>query len=295
MMIEYKDVEPIHLGGGIVLFENAIDLDWDHVFNISKEFVDEEWSRMYSPAVDPESGKDVYVNKSGYLYSKEDTDKMPKRAAMIHSSDDEEVAQLFNFVEESRDKYLLKYMELFPLVYKCIWWKIKGHVTCYGPGAFIGEHSDISTDYTYGYDHPVNQLASRNVVTVLVYMNDCVDSEDKLNDKNFTEGHHYFNYLDINYIPKKGDIIMFPSNYMAAHEVKPIGKGTRFAYLGWYCQGTPNEKVGEFVADPIEQPELAKKATNVYMPKMPEEYRKYLRSKGYEESSFAYRLTTNNF
>ena len=39
----------------------------------------------------------------------------------------------------------------------------------------------------------------------------------------------------------------------------------RYTYLGWYCQGTPNSAVREAVVDPLENPDLAKTATNVYM------------------------------
>ena len=60
-------------------------------------------------------------------------------------------------------------------------------------------------------------------------------------------------------------MLFFPSNYMAAHEVQPVGKGIRYTYLGWYCQGTPHPAVREAVVDPQKDPELAKTATNVYM------------------------------
>ena len=127
-------------------------------------------------------------------------------------------------------------------------------------------HADVSTDYEYGKPHPRDQLATRNSVSVVAYLNDSVESEDELDGTNFTGGSHNFAYLDINHKNiKKGDMLFFPSNYVAAHEVQPVTGGWRYSYLGWYCQGTPNPDVCENVVDPRENPELAKISTNVYM------------------------------
>jgi hypothetical protein len=69
---------------------------------------------------------------------------------------------------------------------------------------------------------------------------------------------------------------MFPSNFIAAHEVRPVTHGSRYTYLGWYAHGSPNAAVNEFIADPITEPELAKSSTNVYMPTLREDLRKYM-------------------
>jgi hypothetical protein len=289
--MKINDVEPEHLGGGIVLFRKAIDLDWNYILNQSSNMIEKELSEMYKPGVDPETGEDVYVNKSGYLFSKDSINQMPKRAGTIHQTDNELFSSYLNFLEESRDYYLLKYMENFPLVYKCIWWKVKGHILEYNKGVYLGSHSDISADYIYGIDHPSDQLALRNVVTCLMYFNSCNSEEEN----SYTGGEHYFNYLDIKYEPTEGDIMFFPSNYMAAHEVLPVHSGKRYSYLGWYSQGTPNEKVHEYVVDPNSDPELSKKATNVYMPNLRSDFQSYLKEKGYSENSVEYSITKSNY
>ena len=69
---------------------------------------------------------------------------------------------------------------------------------------------------------------------------------------------------------------MFPSNFIAAHEIKPITEGSRYSYLGWYAQGSPNTACNEFVADPIAQPELSRVSTNVYMPNLREDFKNYM-------------------
>ena len=286
-----NNVEGKHLGGGVVLFENAIDIDFKYAVDLSREIVARERSQMYTDAVDPETGEDVYLNKSGYFFSKDSIDRMPGRGSAAHQDPRPEVIDFLQFLEATKDQYLFKYFEMFPLSFKCVWWKVKSHIVSYEPGVFLGSHSDVSADYVYGVWTPTDQLATRNVISNIVYFSSSVDNDEELDGYNFTGGHHYFNYLDIDYKPSKGDIMFFPSNFMAAHEVKPVGKGSRFTYLGWYSHGTPNKEVGEAVVDPIIEPEQAKLATNVYMPNLVEDYRNFLIKRGYTEDSDQYFLT----
>ena len=64
----FNKVEPKHLGGGVVVFENCLDLDWGNLLKRSDELIQEEWSEMYTPGVDPETNEEIYVNKSGYFF-----------------------------------------------------------------------------------------------------------------------------------------------------------------------------------------------------------------------------------
>jgi hypothetical protein len=220
---------------------------------------------------------------------------MPKRASAIHYKDNDDLRSIFSFIESSKDKCLLQYFELFPLAYKCVWWKVKGHILQYPKDVHLGSHSDTSGDYIYGVLEPQDQLALRNVITSLVYFNDSVDTKEGLDGNNYMGGHHFFNYLDIDYSPKKGDIMFFPSNYMAAHEVKTVTEGFRYSYLGWYSQGTPNPAVHEYVADPLKEPELSRKSTNVYMPTLREDLKNHLLESGYKEDSPQFYITKSNY
>lgn len=289
-----NNVEGIHLGGGVVHFKNALSFDFDYAVDFARKSVAEERAAMYTPGINPENGEEIYVNKSGYFFSKRSVEEMPGRASSIHRKEDDDVVKFLSFLEDSKDAYLYKYMEFFPLAVKCVWWKVKSHIVSYEKNVYLGSHSDISADYIYGVWTPTDQLATRNVISCLVYFNDSVDDPSELNGNNFTGGHHYFNYLDIDIKPKKGDILYFPSNYMAAHEVKPVIEGSRFSYLGWYSQGSPNPAVNEDVCDPNLNPEIAKKSTNVYLPTFIEDYRKHLINRGYNESSTQYAYTKSN-
>ena len=278
----YKNVEAEHLGGGVVVFRNAIEFDSKWVTDFAEAQISKERAEMYTPTINPETGEPAFLNRSGYIFDADGVNKMPRRGSQIHRTEDKEIRSFLDFVELSKDKYLLKYFVLFPLAYKNVWWKVKGHLVSYSTeygGEFLGSHSDTSADYAYGYPHPSDQLATRNTVSCVVYLNE-----------DFDGGHHYFNYLDIDYIPKTGDILMFPSNYIAAHEVTPVTSGSRYSYLGWYSHGTPNREVNEHIVDPVSEPELAKTATNVYMPTLRNDFAEYLSSINIAKDSAAWKL-----
>ena len=42
-----------------------------------------------------------------------------------------------------------------------------------------------------------------------------------------------FHLIDEKYDLTKGDIIVFPSNFMYPHKVEPVTKGTRYSYISW--------------------------------------------------------------
>ena len=278
----FNDVEPKHLGHGIVVFEKALSFNSEWAKEFAEEQISQERGDMYSPTTDPETGEPAFINKSGYIFNASGVNKMPRRGSAIHRTARVDVQEFLQFVEESKDKYLLKYFVLFPLAYKNVWWKVKGHLVSYSTeygGEFLGAHSDTSADYMYGLPHPSDQLATRNTVSVVLYLNE-----------DFDGGHHYFNYYDIDYVPKTGDILMFPSNYMAAHEVTPIIKGSRYSYLGWYSHGSPNPATNEHIVDPEKEPEMAKTATNVYMPQLRQQFMEHLERIGIDENLFAYQL-----
>ena len=288
-----NDVELEHLGGGVCVYRDAISADWDSVFAIGCHLVDGEHAQMYTPTVHPETQENAYINKSGYLFSEESINSMPRRGSLIHQNKDPQVVKMLRDLEAIKDNYLFKYFERFPLAYNCVWWKVKGHLVSYTPGVYLGPHSDISAEYAYGVHRTSQQLALRNVITSLVYLNSST-RDIQPNASSFSGGEHVFSYLDITYTPHAGDILMFPSNYMAAHEVLPVVSGRRISYLGWYSQGTPNPDVGEDVCDPINNPDGAVVSTNVYMPSLRDDYRNFLLERGHTFDSEQYRATNLN-
>lgn len=286
-----------HIGSGVCVFEGAITLDWDWVYEEVKKLVSEDVANMYTPTINPETGKPALLNKSGYLFSSESFLSMPGRCSSAHQRTDEKIKQFLKFLEDSKDYYLLQYLARFPLAYKNIWWKVKGHIVGYKQEhlQYLGVHSDTSADYVYGFDHPSDQLATRNTLSCIVYFNDCNDGTSNTTKNSFSGGHHVFDELGIRYIPRKGDIIMFPSNFIASHLIEPVTCGERYSYLGWYCHGSPNSSFNESIVDPIKDPAMATVATNVYIPTLREDLKSYLEKNNADKSSQAYCLVRDGF
>lgn len=292
-MMKFNGINAKHLGGGVVVFENAITLDWAKAREFSEIAVTRERDAMYTEGVDPETGKPCFINRSGYIFDYQGVMEMPRRGSSVHGDPDPWVRELLEFLESSKDKCLLEYFYLFPLSYKVVWWKVKGHIVSYSMekgGTFLGQHSDNSVDYAYGIGAPADEMPTRNSISCIVYFNDQVGSPEEVDESTFCGGDHYFNYLDISYSPRKGDILMFPSNYMAAHEVKEVSKGTRYSYLGWYSHGTPNPEVGEVVVDPAKVDKNAASDTNVLMPTLREDFAEYLKARTSDTSHHGFAL-----
>ena len=56
-----NNVEAVNLTNGVILFPNAIDLDWDWAIQTTASLVESEWSDMYVPGIDPETNEEIFV------------------------------------------------------------------------------------------------------------------------------------------------------------------------------------------------------------------------------------------
>jgi hypothetical protein len=65
-----KNIEGEDLGGGVVIFRSAIDFDADYAFDLCSEIVAREKAAMYTPGIDPENGKEIYINRKKDLIVK---------------------------------------------------------------------------------------------------------------------------------------------------------------------------------------------------------------------------------
>ena len=83
----------------------------------------------------------------------------------------------------------------------------------YSKGGYMSKHCDNihhSHGQQYGYPH----------VSVLLFLNDDYEGGE-------------FVVADETYVTKKGSSLIFPSNFMFPHEVKPITNGTRWSVITW--------------------------------------------------------------
>lgn len=255
------------LSNGIVLFENC--------FNFSEEIILHYEDLKISSLTDhynlikDGSGKYVYgINKSGHRIPFEDIDKTCVR---ISNSIEKESPRCLLQLEEITYKFLIKYIEIYPQVLPCLWWKTKGHGLVYSAGSSLGLHSDNDINYMPGAE-PDYQIGIRHVLACICYFN--------TSGVDYDGGEIVFPYHNIKLKPKAGNILFFPANFLAAHEVAPIGSGSRYSYLEYYGHGSSDPARGLNIVDDSEYV----KSGQVWLRNLPNDYRKYIISK-YGESN----------
>jgi predicted 2-oxoglutarate/Fe(II)-dependent dioxygenase YbiX len=80
----------------------------------------------------------------------------------------------------------------------------------------------------YGEDNvtPLSSFPLSNTVTAAVVLNE-----------DYSGGELSYAPWGIEFKPKIGDILMYPSSYAGCHSVNPVTQGVRYAYLSWFAQG----------------------------------------------------------
>lgn len=275
---EIGDLEAEELAPGIVVVHNVFEIDQNlilsHVDSRAEKANENRWKW-----IETEDGEKFALNEDGFRYRPEDVPSAPVRILdPVNPKTEEEIKNWFIYLEEQIYKGLLKYIDYYPLMIGSIWWKTRGHILRYGDGGILGCHADNDTNYkvTKGIRYmPRGMVASRQTCGALLYLNDCVDTEEELNGSNFTGGHLRFVHLNVSYKPKRGDVIFFPTNYIAAHDVQRMGKGVRYSYLTFFGQGANDKTANIIISEPDESYEWCPPVwfNNIY-----DDYELYCRS-----------------
>lgn len=98
-------------------------------------------------------------------------------------------------------------------------WFERPQLLRYGPGGKYLFHADAEE-----FDREQRRfyrLMDRDF-SVLIYLND-----------DYEGGSLRFGYLNFEYQPRRGDLLLFPSNHLFSHESTPITKGTKYALVSW--------------------------------------------------------------
>jgi hypothetical protein len=264
-------MEPENLGGGVFLFRNAIAIDKEwlipNLIDMRKNVIQEDFTIIHD-----ENGTPIHaINRSGHRYEVERIDHVNRITNLLTNDPDGLHYEFFKNCEEAIYKSLLSYIEKYPMLLPSLWWKEQGHVVAYSPGSAMGLHSDNDVNYQPNAV-PDLQLATRHVVGCIIYLNDSVEMSDYEKDCNdYVGGEIDFIYLGIRHKPRAGDLLIFPSNYLATHEVLDILSGYRFAYISYFSHGSEDIARGIAPAD--------SSSGQVWIPGIFEDYKNYLSQK----------------
>lgn len=80
----------------------------------------------------------------------------------------------------------------------------------YGSGQHFDGHADD------GFRFP-------RTVSITAYLND-----------DYTGGEIEYKHFNLKYKPEKGDVLLFPANYVYNHKVIPVETGLRYALVNWF-------------------------------------------------------------
>jgi hypothetical protein len=216
--VSNHEVVGLHLGGGVMLFKNALSLDCEsvtfHVDRLAEKSISEHYDTLSEPG--------FAINPSGHRIPIADLDKTCQRVSRI----DENAMPLAKHIEKTFDSLVVQYLDFFPMALPTLWWKTEGHFLKYQSGSELGLHCDNDINYQPGFE-PDSQLGIYHVLASIAY----VAGEWK-------GGNISFPYLDIDVDVTVGDVILFPANFLAAHQVKLIEYGSRYAYLTYFGHGS---------------------------------------------------------
>lgn len=220
----------INFGSGIVLFKNAVDFDFESIKPYLEDAEDRARRENFTLVYD-ENGQLLHgINQGGFIYEIEMMNRAPLRLQQLHES----VSLLF---ENALYAHLMPYIEMYPALLQCLWWRINGHALSYSTTGSLGLHADNDVNYRYGF-FPKEEHATRVVVSAIAFLNSSVQSIEELTEDTYCGGEMHFEYAGVTISPQKGDLLFFPANYVGAHEVMPVHGGKRYSYLVGYAQGS---------------------------------------------------------
>jgi predicted 2-oxoglutarate/Fe(II)-dependent dioxygenase YbiX len=255
-----------HVGMGVVICEDVIDVDQDFLF----EYIN--WIRKNQEdtfTYTEEDGIEYAINKTGFKFKLEDVKQAPQRfldtkGKQLNSPVPQKYIDFIDSLENAVYDALVEYCCYFPDAGTTSWWRPTGHIAGYENGQRIGQHCDDQVPYEWGKPTG-NQVSMHNSSSINLYLNDCVDSKDQINSFNYTGGEIHFPNVPYVWKPKAGSVAIYPSSYIGRHEVYPVDLGQRYAFLSIACYGTSfdrEEVVGQDNEQKHWMPNLIKDANN---------------------------------
>lgn len=235
-----NDFKAKDIGAGLCIIEEAFKIDQKFLIDYINWLKQQEEDTF---TYIEEDGKRFAVNKTGFKFDVDSVSMAPERfvdplCKLSDRKPTEQQKQLIYDLEDLVYKSLVEYCKIYTEASTVCWWRAPGHIATYSNGQSIGQHCDDQIPYEYG-KAPKNEYPKHSKVSINIYLNDGVESEKELDGTNFIGGNIFFKHAKYTHVPKSGTIAIYPTNYVGTHEVYPVTKGKRIAYLAAISYGTP--------------------------------------------------------
>ncbi len=187
----------------------------EHYFFHKENFLDEKYCENYIKELNKNAWKkhEWYRARSDEFYLRS-ADNEPE--AIHEDKFSYNIGKINDFIIQELHSTILEYIESFKFDWFTEW---TGYSTIkfirYYPGQTMQSHCD---HIRYMFD------GERRGVPILYIIG-------ILNDD--YEGGEFIMFEDKKIETKKGDLLIFPSNFLYPHKVTPVTKGVRYSYVSW--------------------------------------------------------------
>lgn len=216
-----------HYGHAIVGFEGALNATKNQVDNFIYNV--ESSKKPDQTSIDVNTGK--IINSGGYEIDERLLSEQPERFQNLRGSGiNPEDEQFMDLLDETMEKCFTEYVDLFPVAQDSVEWRTNGYLIKYGKGQSMGPHSDSAIPKLNLGDNQENQISRlapiMNTLTAGIILNDDYDG-----------GQLHFRQWGVTPKTPALSAIIYPSAFSGCHEVFPVTRGFRYAFLCWYGQG----------------------------------------------------------
>jgi len=271
---DIADLEFVQYESGVVHFKNVIDVDMDLIL----PYVNEQ--------AQPSNCGLKWMEKNGERWAEDYQGnhhdislllEQPYRLGGLGEHEPvmkgtpEPVIEFFNQCEMVFYKCLMRYIDLYPMVLNTIWWKMRGHVLHYKPGALLGLHNDNDSNFRV---IDGQRYETERAIAMYQVLNGMID----IGDGAYEGGEFVFPVSNCSIKTHTGDAVFFPANYLGSHGVSKVTSGQRYSYLTQFGQGqAPGGEI-------MEATESYGWLPPVYLPWIFQDYERFFNS-GHSKSS----------
>jgi len=267
---DIADLEFVQYESGVVHFKNVIDVDMDLILPYVNEQA--QPSNCGLKWMEQETGERWAEDYQGNRHDINLLLEQPYRLGGLGENEPvmldtpEPIVEFFNSCEMAFYKCLIRYIDLYPMILNTIWWKMRGHVLFYKPGALLGLHNDNDSNFRV-----IDGLRYETERAVAMYqvLNGMID----IGDGTYEGGEFVFPVSKCSIKTHTGDAVFFPANFVGSHGVSKVTSGQRYSYLTQFGQG---QAEGHEVVDATESRGWL---PPVYLPWIFQDYERFFESR----------------